>query len=212
MRKPYIFFLTPFALLSCSERTDIYSEMNTPPAVTVAGEACPEGTVYRDTLKLGSSWERGFSIADETGAELQVLFYPDNSLAETENGKIKITPSAEGDMRAEFAAEDGFGSASSFAVELHVFRNIPPVVSAEAYQDAEGYDPFEFYVDASASYDTDGEIAAYRYKIENNYEKTLPDPVLRYIPETGGQKKISVQVQDSDGEWSEPAEIYITLK
>jgi len=200
-----------FLFCSCSKRADIYSEMNTPPCLTLAGDECPDGAVFRDTLKLGLSWYKNYSIADETGA----YFFPeaDSDMVDisVDERAISVTPLQEGDCSLSFTAKDGFGAESSFSVELNVFKNRLPIALAEAVQDKDGYDNYEFYIDASESFDPDGRIVAYQYKIENNYEKTVTDPVLRYIPETGGQKKISLKVQDSDGEWSEPIDLYITL-
>jgi len=94
-----------------------------------------------------------------------------------------------------------------------VFRNLTPVALFTVNKIGIS-SPYEYEVDASASYDRDarfnGKVVEYEYLLANyKFSSTLSK--IRYVFGSPGQKLIRVRVQDNNGDWSNPVSEYVVL-
>lgn len=102
---------------------------------------------------------------------------------------------------------------AKFSITFTVFRNIAPVAQF-AVKKIGVSSPYEYEVDASASYDKDarfsGKIAEYEYTLAN-YIFSSPLNKIRYVFGSAGQKQIRVRVKDNSGDWSNQVSEYVVL-
>ena len=119
----------------------------------------------------------------------------------------------DGQNHVTLLAEDSFGASAEFSISFTVFRNIAPVASFTIKKIGVS-SPYEYEVDASASYDRDarfnGKIVEYEYTLANyKFSSTLSK--IRYIFGSSGQKQIRLRVKDNNGDWSNLAYEYVVL-
>jgi hypothetical protein len=110
-------------------------------------------------------------------------------------------------------AKDSFNEEAKFSILFTVFRNIAPVALFSVKKIGVS-SPYEYEVDASASYDKDarfnGKIVEYEYTLANyKFSSTLSK--VRYVFGSAGQKQIRVRVKDNSGDWSNQVSEYVVL-
>ena len=114
-------------------------------------------------------------------------------------------PNGTGLKTVNFQVSDAYNLQSTANLQLLVFSNLSPVANFIATQTGQ-FDPLQFQIDASTSYDRDakygGAISNYEFTITPNYRVTTNQPIVNYIFPKVGNYQIALMVQDNDSAWS----------
>jgi hypothetical protein len=199
---------------SCDNREDYFISVNKAPSLTLIKNGVTlEGNTLSDSLKIGVPLSLKYIIQDEEKIILQVSQEQSKSTFEVGNELISFTGSTEGQNVFSLSAKDSFGQEAKFSITFTVFRNIAPVALFTVKKIGVS-SPYEYEVDASASYDKDarfsGKITEYEYTLAN-YKFSSPLNKVRYVFGSAGQKQIRVRVKDNNGDWSSQVSQYIVL-
>jgi hypothetical protein len=203
-----------FFFSSCDNREDYFIDVNKAPSLTlVKNGVALEGNALSDSLKIGVPLSLQYFIQDEEKILLQVFQEQPKSTFEVSTELISFTGQAEGQNIFSLTARDSFGQEAKFSITFTVFRNIAPVAQF-AIKKIGVSSPYEYEVDASASYDKDarfsGKITEYEYTLAN-YKFSSPLSKVRYVFGSAGQKQIRVRVKDNSGDWSAQVSQYVVL-
>jgi hypothetical protein len=218
--KPLKFCIVLFVLAchfffsSCDNREDYFIEVNKAPSLTlVKNGVALDGNTLSDSLKIGVPLSLQYFIQDEEKIILQVLQDQQKSTFEVGPELISFIGAAEGQNIFSLTAKDSFNEEAKFSITFTVFRNIAPVAQF-AVKKIGVSSPYEYEVDASASYDKDakfsGKITEYEYTLAN-YKFSSPLSKVRYVFGSAGQKLIRVRVKDNNGDWSNQVSEYVVL-
>jgi hypothetical protein len=199
---------------SCDSREDYFIDVNKAPTLSlVRNGVALEGNTLSDSLKIGVPISLQYFIQDEEKIILQVSQEQQRSTFEIVNEVISFIGVAEGQDQVTLTAKDSFGQEAKFSITFTVFRNIAPIASFTVKKIGVS-SPYEYEVDASASYDKDarfsGNITEYEYTLAN-YKFSSPLSKVRYVFGSSGQKQIRVRVKDNSGEWSNYDSEYVVL-
>jgi hypothetical protein len=203
-----------FFFSSCDNREDYFIDVNKAPSLTLGKNGVAlEGNALSDSLKIGVPLSLQYFIQDEEKILLQVFQEQPKSTFEVGTELISFTGVTEGQNNFSLTAKDSFGQEAKFSITFTVFRNIAPVAQF-AVKKIGVSSPYEYEVDASASYDKDarfsGRITEYEYTLAN-YKFSSPLSKVRYVFGSAGQKQIRVRVKDNSGDWSSQVSQYIVL-
>ena len=170
-------------------------------------------TLFRILSRLGYHLSLQYFIQDEEKIILQVSQEQQKSTFDVGSELISFTGQAEGQNIFNLTAKDSFGEEAKFSITFTVFRNIAPVAQF-AVKKIGVSSPYEYEVDASASYDKDarfsGKITEYEYTLAN-FKFSSPLSKVRYVFGSAGQKQIRVRVKDNSGDWSSQESQYVVL-
>jgi hypothetical protein len=199
---------------SCDSREDYFIDVNKAPTLSlVRNGVALEGNTLSDSLKIGVPISLQYFIQDEEKIILQVSKEQQRSTFEVGNELISFTGVAEGQDQVTLMAKDSFNEEAKFSITFTVFRNIAPVAFFTVKKIGVS-SPYEYEVDASASYDKDarfsGKITEYEYTLAN-YKFSSPLSKVRYVFGSAGQKQIRVRVKDNSGDWSSQVSEYVVL-
>jgi hypothetical protein len=199
---------------SCDSREDYFIDVNKAPTLSlVRNGVALEGNTLSDSLKIGIPISLQYFIQDEEKIILQVSQEQQRSTFEVGNELISFTGVAEGQDQVTLMAKDSFNEEAKFSITFTVFRNIAPVAFFTVKKIGVS-SPYEYEVDASASYDKDarfsGKITEYEYTLAN-YKFSSPLSKVRYVFGSAGQKQIRVRVKDNSGDWSSQVSEYVVL-
>ena len=203
-----------FFFSSCDNREDYFIDVNKAPSLSlVKNGVILEGNTLSDSLKIGVPLSLQYSIQDEEKIKLQVLQDQQKSIFEVGPDLISFTGQAEGQNIFSLTAKDSFNEEAKFSITFTVFRNLAPVAQFEVKKIGIS-SPYEYEVDASASYDKDarfsGKIIEYEYTL-SNFKFSSPLSKVRYVFGSAGQKQIRVRVKDNSGDWSSQESQYVVL-
>jgi len=203
-----------FFLSACDNREDYFIYVNKAPSLTlVKNGVVLEGNALSDSLKIGVPLSLQYFIQDEEKIILQVSQEQPKSTFEVSTEFISFTGATEGQNIFSLTAKDSFNEEAKFSITFTVFRNIAPVAQF-AVKKIGVSSPYEYEVDASASYDKDarfsGKITEYEYTLAN-YKFSSPLSKVRYVFGSAGQKQIRVRVKDNNGDWSNQVSEYVVL-
>ncbi len=207
-------FIVQFFCFSCDNREDYFIAVNNAPILKIYknGAEITEGSIT-DSLKIGFPYVLNYLITDEEKITLNVVREQGQDLVDIKNEKVTFTGSEEGQSRFTLQAEDSFHATASFTVNFTVFRNIRPVASFTVKKIGVS-SPYEYEIDATASYDKDakfsGKVVEYEYTLQN-YVCTTTLNKIRYVFGSPGQKLIKLRVQDNTGDWSDIVSQYVVL-
>lgn len=218
--KPLKFCIVFFVLAgqlffsSCDNREDYFISVNEAPSLSlVKNGVALEGNTLSDSLKIGVPLSLQYFIQDEEMLILQVSQEQPKSTFEVGNELISFTGATEGQNIFSLSAKDSFKEEAQFSITFTVFRNIAPVAQFSVKKIGVS-SPYEYEVDASASYDKDarfsGKITEYEYTLAN-YKFSSPLSKVRYVFGSAGQKQIRVRVKDNSGDWSSQVSQYVVL-
>lgn len=207
--------LATLLLWRCDNREDYFKEINEPPQLTLWLNDTTSVHTISDSLKTGQNITLRYELTDEE--RLNISHESEGNASQMvineENRTITITGEAEGKWKASFKVQDSFGEQDQAAISFTVFDNLTPVTEFIVRKVAV-VSPYEIEVDASRSFDQDarfgGKIDLYEYNL-NNYKFQTPLQKIRYIFGSSGQKKITVRVQDNNGDWSAENSVYYVL-
>jgi len=209
------FFLTAQLFLSsCDNRKDYFIVINKAPILTLVKNGVElTGNTLSDSLKIGEPFSLHYFISDEEKIRIQVTQEQQQSIVDIGSDLISFTGVSEGQNLVNLTAKDSFKEEAKFSISFTVFRNISPVALFSVKKIGVS-SPYEYEVDASASYDKDtrfnGKITEYEYTLAN-YKFSSPLSKVRYVFGSAGQKQIRVRVKDNSGDWSSQASEYIVL-
>jgi hypothetical protein len=203
-----------FFFSSCDNREDYFVDVNKAPFLTLIKNGVTlEGNALSDSLKIGVTLSLKYFIHDEEKIILQVSQEQPKSTFEVGTELISFTGTTEGQNNFSLSAKDSFNEEAKFSLTFTVFRNIAPVAQF-AVKKIGVSSPYEYEVDASASYDKDarfsGKITEYEYTLAN-YKFSSPLSKVRYVFGSAGQKQIRVRVKDNSGDWSTQVSQYVVL-
>jgi hypothetical protein len=199
---------------SCDSREDYFIDVNKAPTISlVRNGVALEGNTLSDSLKIGVPISLQYFIQDEEKIILQVSQEQQRSTFEVGNELISFIGVAEGQDQVTLMAKDSFNEEAKFSITFTVFRNIAPVALFSVKKIGVS-SPYEYEVDASASYDKDarfnGKIVEYEYTLAN-YKFSTTLSKVRYVFGSAGQKQIRVRVKDNSGDWSGQVSEYVVL-
>ena len=199
---------------SCDNRDDYFISVNKAPSLTLIKNGVTlEGNALSDSLKIGVPLSLKYIIQDEEKIILQVSQEESKSTFDVGPELISFTGATEGQNLFSLSAKDSFGQEAKFSITFIVFRNIAPVASFTVKKIGVS-SPYEYEVDASASYDKDarfsGKITEYEYTLAN-YKFSSPLSKIRYVFGSAGQKQIRVRVKDNSDDWSTQVSQYVVL-
>jgi len=199
---------------SCDNRKDYFIDVNRPPILTIVKNGVElTGNTLSDSLKIGEPFSLHYFISDEEKIRIQVIKEQQQSTVDVGSELISITGVTEGQNLVTLIAKDSFNEEAKFSILFTVFSNIAPVALFTVKKIGVS-SPFEYEVDASASYDKDarfnGKIVEYEYTLANyKFSSTLSK--IRYVFGSAGQKQIRVRVKDNSGDWSDQVSEYVVL-
>jgi hypothetical protein len=210
-----IFVVIVVSVYSCDNREDPYNDYNNAPEVKVMRLTDTEASIsISDSVKLGMDYQLKYFLTDEENLNLTIEKSIESDVVSLNNGRVVITGQTEGTHIITLITEDSFGKKGEANIELYCFHNLRPLCKGIITKTAVLSDN-EVEVNLEGSFDQDsrwgGKIVQYEYKIQNNYFVRNYLPSIKYIFEGKGQKKITVRVQDNDGDWSDPQILYFTL-
>ena len=199
---------------SCDNRKDYFVDINKAPTLSLSRNGVDfRGNKLSDSLKIGEPYSLHYYISDEEKVRIQVMQEGQQSTVDVGSELISFTGVTEGQDQVTLVARDSFGASAEFSISFTVFRNIAPIASFTIKKLGVS-SPYEFEVDASASYDKDakfnGKIVEYEYTLAN-YKFSSSLNKVRYIFGSAGQKLIKVRVKDNSGDWSSQVSEYIVL-
>ncbi len=203
-----------FFFSSCDNRSDYFIEVNKIPSLRLVKNGVTlEGNTLTDSLKIGVPLSLQYFIQDEERIILQVSQEQPKSTFEIGDELISFTGKTEGQDILSLSVKDSFNEEAKFSITFTVFRNIAPLASFTVKKIGVS-SPYEYEVDASASYDKDarfsGKITEYEYTLAN-YKFSSPLSKVRYVFGSAGQKQIRVRVKDNSGDWSSQVSEYVVL-
>lgn len=217
--KPLKFFIVlvlagQFFFSSCDNREDYFIDVNKAPSLSIVKNGVTlEGNTLTDSLKIGVPLSLQYFIQDEEKILLNVSQEQPKSTFEVDPELISFTGQAEGQNIFNLTAKDSFGQEAKFSITFTVFRNIAPVAQFSVKKIGVS-SPYEYEVDASASYDKDarfnGKITEYEYTLAN-FKFSSPLSRVRYVFGSAGQKQIRVRVKDNSEDWSSQVSEYVVL-
>lgn len=164
----------------------------------------PEGNLKEVFFRISSGSGKVFSNGINTKRQLSI----NNSLGTDEIYSFNYRPEQLGYHEIQLFAQDELDEYDTLTIKLTVFENLSPV-AALTVKPTRVVSRYEYTIDGSGSYDRDakfgGEIVLYRFSI-NSQEIDLKKPKFPYV--FGGEQivNISLRVQDSNGQWSDPIE------
>ena len=208
------FALIVLFFTSCDNRKDYFMEINKAPTLSLVKNGVElTGNTLNDSLKIGEPYPLYYFISDEEKIPLLAIQDQGKDLVTIGSELITFTGVNEGQSRFSLVAKDSFGASVEFSVSFTVFRNIAPIASFTVKKIGVS-SPYEYEVDATASYDKDarfnGKIVEYEYTLQNyTFSSTLSK--IRYIFGSAGQKLIKVRVKDNSGDWSDMVSQYVVL-
>ena len=203
-----------FIFTSCDNRKDYFINVNKAPRLTLVKNGAElTGNSLSDSLKIGIPLSLHYNITDEERIKLQVAQDGQQSTINVGSELISFTGVTEGRDQVTLVAKDSFGESAEFSISFTVFQNIAPIASFTIKKIGVS-SPYEYEVDASASYDRDakfdGKITEYEYTLAN-YKFSSPLSKVRYVFGSAGQKQIGVRVKDNNGDWSSQVSEYVVL-
>lgn len=210
----FFFLATQFFLSSCDNRKDYFIEVNKTPTITLVKNGVQlTGNSLADSLKIGEPFSLHYFISDEEKIKIQVTQEQQQRIVDIGSELISFTGVSEGQNLVNLTAKDSFKEEAKFSISFTVFRNISPVALFSVKKIGVS-SPYEYEVDASASYDKDarfnGKITEYEYTLAN-YKFSSPLSKVRYVFGSAGQKQIRVRVKDNTGDWSAQISEYVVL-
>lgn len=210
----FFFLAAQLFLSSCDNRKDYFIEVNKTPTITLVKNGVQlTGNSLADSLKIGEPFSLNYFISDEEKIRIQVTQVQQQSTVDIGSELIRFTGVTEGQDQVTLMAKDSFNKEAKFSISFTVFRNIAPVALFSVKKIGVS-SPYEYEVDASASYDKDarfsGKITEYEYTLAN-YKFSSPLSKVRYVFGSAGQKQIRVRVKDNSGDWSSQVSQYVVL-
>jgi hypothetical protein len=188
----------------------MYADLNLPPEILIKKSAAngPFAVSLSDSVKRDFNiYILEYTLKDEESLQVTVTSNIGTDLIHQEGNKvqIKFDQASVGKHEISLTSTDTYKKIGTAIGTFELFVNLPPVANFYINKRAV-FDPLEYTIDASASYDKDykfgGGLKNFEFVINNNYKVTNANGILNYIFPAEGNYTISVRVQDTDGVWS----------
>ena len=198
-----------FTIISCDKRKDFYSTINAAPKIEMRKQGTSAfATGLNDSIKkMFPDYYLELKITDEEKLPLNYSLTTATDRFFLTNNVGRFTPDTTklGVHSIEFTVADSYKVTTTAMAAFVIFDNLPPVALFSAAKQAV-YDPLQYNIDASASYDGDakygGKIMEYEFKINTSYKVNTGFNNINYIFPSAGNYTLSVRVKDNNGIWS----------
>jgi len=205
-------------LSACDKRKDFYEGMNVAPVIEMRKQGTGAFvTGLNDSIKkMFPNYNLEIKIIDVETLTLNNSLTTSTDKFVVSNNVGLFTPDTTkmGIHGIVFTTTDKYSLTTTAMATFTVFDNIPPVALFTTTHTAV-YDPLQYNIDASASYDGDakfgGQIVKYQFTINTSYVVTTAFNNINYIFPSAGNYTISVKVQDNNGVWSAPKQLILNV-
>ena len=205
-------------LSACDKRKDFYEGMNVAPVIEMRKQGTGAFvTGLNDSIKkMFPNYNLEIKIVDVETLTLNNSLTTSSDKFVVSNNIGLFTPDTTklGIHGIVFTTTDKYNVTTNAMATFTVFDNIPPVALFTTTHTAV-YDPLQYNIDASASYDGDakfgGQIGKYQFTINTSYVVTTAFNNINYIFPSNGNYTISVRVQDNNGVWSSTKQIILNV-
>ena len=210
--------LTIISISACDKRKDFYEGLNVAPVIEMRKQGTSVfATGLNDSIKkMFPDYNLELKLVDVENLPLNysVSTSTDKFIVTNNFGSFSPDTTKLGIHTILFSATDKYNVTTNARATFTVFDNIPPVALFTSTRTAV-YDPLQFNIDASASYDGDakygGQIVQYQFIINTSYVVTTAFNNINYIFPSTGNYTISVRVQDNNGVWSLPKQMILNV-
>lgn len=207
------------SIFGCDKRKDFYGEINAAPKIEMRKKGIGSySTSLNDSIKkMFPDYYLDLRVTDEEMLTLNysLLTSSDKYVRISEN-LVKFTPDTTmpGVHSIVFTASDAYEAIGASTAAFVVFDNLAPVALFKTTKIAV-YDPLEYNLDASASFDRDnkygGQVIEYEFTINTTYKVNTPFNNINYIFPSAGNYTISVRVKDNNGIWSAVKQVVLAV-
>ena len=212
----YLFILV--LLSACDKRKDFYEGMNVAPVIEMRKQGTGAFvTGLNDSIKkMFPNYNLELKIIDVETLTLNNSLTISSDKFVVSNNVGLYTPDTTklGIHSIVFTTTDKYNVTTTAMATFTLFDNILPVALFTTTHTAV-YDPLQYNIDASASYDGDakfgGQIVQYQFTINTSYIVTTAFNNINYIFPSSGNYTISVRVQDNNGVWSATKQIILNV-
>ena len=214
--KNLIILIFIIELISCDNRKDPYYGLDSGPVLQVMKITDNNPSIeMTDSVKMGQVYTFKYILESYESLTLNIEKSRVNDSVVIEDGLVHVNAGNEGISSYLLKTKDSFGKEATAHVQLTNFRNLKPICNFTVTKIGQ-LSPYEIEINASSSYDPDakwgGQVVWYQYQIQTDYDVKNVLSSIRYICDGNGQKKITVRVQDNNGDWSDPKTIYFLLE
>src|ERR1035437_5459975 len=207
-----------FTITSCDKRKDFYQKLNDAPKIEMRKQgASTFATGLNDSIKkMFPDYQLELKVTDEEKLTLNYSLITASDKLILTNTIGKFTPDITklGTDAIVFTVADSYKVTTTATATFVVFDNLPPVALFTTTHTAV-YDPLQYNIDASASYDGDvkygGQIVKYQFTINTSYVVTTAFNNINYIFPSSGNYTISVRVEDNNGVCSALKQIILNV-
>lgn len=198
------------SIFSCDKRKDFYGDINSAPKIEMRKKGMGSySTGLNDSIKkLFPDYYLDLKVTDEENLTFNYsLLTSTDKYVRLSDNAVKFIPdtSKPGIHSIVFTASDAYEAAGSSTASFVIFDNLAPVALFKTTKIAV-YDPLEYNIDASTSFDRDfkygGQIVEYEFMINTTYKVNTQFNNINYIFPSTGNYTISIRVKDNDGDWS----------
>ncbi len=226
-----IYYILLVMLVSCNTSSDYLEGISTNPLIILSNGGKEIVDTVKTTVHALSNYStipfiiKGNTLAKKvsimevynTGSgytDTTVKFYLNSSKIELSresilefdvlNGsnEIRILKNNWGYSWFKIKVKDSFDKSDEFLYKVYQFRNIDPVISWK-FVERKVLSPYEYTIDASASYDPDakygGKIDTFMYKVSEDLLIKNTESKLNWIFPGPGTYNVEVTIKDNDG-------------
>ena len=213
-----ICFFILVLITSCDKRKDFYEGQNIAPVIEMRKQGAPTFvTALNDSIKkMFPNYNLELKIVDVETLTLNNSLTTSSDKFFVSNNIGLFTPDTTklGIHGIVFTTTDKYNVTTNAMATFTVFDNIPPVALFTTTHTAV-YDPLQYNIDASGSFDGDakfgGQIVKYQFTINTSYVVTTAFNNINYIFPSTGNYTISVRVEDNNGVWSATKQIILNV-
>lgn len=216
----YLFFaILVSSILGCDKRKDFYGDINSAPKIEMRKKDVGSySTGLNDSIKkLFPDYYLDLRVTDEENLSFNYsLMTATDKYMRLSDNAVKFTPdtSKSGVHSMVFTVTDAYEAAGTSTASFVIFDNLSPVALFQTTKIAV-YDPLEYNIDASSSFDRDskygGQIVEYEFVINTSYKVNTQFNNINYIFPSIGNYTISIRVKDNNGIWSATKQIVLSV-
>lgn len=207
------------SIFACDKRKDFYGDINSAPKIEMRKKGTGSySTGLNDSIKkLFPDYYLDLKVIDEENLAFNysLLNTTDKYVRLSENA-VKFTPDTSklGIHSIVFTASDAYEAAGTSTASFVIFDNLAPVALFKTTKIAV-YDPLEYNIDSSTSFDRDykygGQIVEYEFTINTTYKVNTQFNNINYIFPSMGNYTISIRVKDNNGVWSAVKQVVLAV-
>ena len=206
------------SITACDKRKDFYEGMNVAPVIEMRKQGTGAFvTGLNDSIKkMFPNYNLEIKIVDVETLTLNnsLTISSDKFVVSNNIGLFTPDTTKLGIHGIVFTTTDKYNVTTNAMATFTVFDNIPPVALFTTTHTAV-YDPLQYNIDASASFDGDakfgGQIVKYQFTINTSYVVTTAFNNINYIFPSTGNYTISVRVEDNNGVCSALKQIILNV-